>query len=119
MLIGDEVCALGLARHHGVPEAPVEVLRDRAALSAVRSVLVVATGCKSALEQGSFENWRETLLLLDRQVIKPALDALRAGAVRHLVLRADGDCFNVSRAGLLRFWRRARPFGATLAAGST
>ena len=72
--------------------------------------LVILSPLERPRHQGDGLRWREALAELDVNWFAPLLSALRHGELRHLKLIAPetngGRTLNVSRASLLKFWRR-------------
>jgi hypothetical protein len=77
-----------------------------------RSHLIVLNGAADALRAGDIARWREELIRLDQNWVKPLLSAVRAGKISLLRLVACNMEHlieaTLNRAALWRIWRRSR-----------
>ncbi len=106
----DEPVALGLARLAGSPaEGPDEApwMADWPG----GNTLVVDARARDPLVHGEIETWLDCLGALERDRIAPVARGLRQGQLDTVTIApGDGRRFRVTRRGLRRFWRRARPW---------
>ncbi len=102
--------ARGLAAAAGV--AVVESTNISAAWvkgGAAAEQLVVIPELQDTVLYGDAEAWRAVLMTLERDWFAPALAALRSGGLDSLRLYPGNNrVYQVTRAGLRRFWRRRR-----------
>jgi hypothetical protein len=75
--------------------------------------LVVIDAPAEALREGDVLAWRDRVIAIDAQWVQPLLDALRAKTTADIKIvacnRENRLESTVTRPGLRRFWRRARP----------
>lgn len=115
----DDLLGTALARAAGVAVEPLPDAAQAVLGAASReAVLLEFPACARAGEAGDADAWRAALESLDLNCVSPALTALSAGMIDRIVLTGitGRRCLEarVNRLDLLRFWRRPRPFGATL-----
>lgn len=117
----DESFAVGLARHSQVPcERPAHCA---AVIEAARSrpALVVLHEVRDAWASGDTAHYMAAVKAACDDWITPVYEAVRSGRVASALLATDrGLAFSLDKAGLRRFWRRARRLTdryATLAVG--
>lgn len=71
--------------------------------------LVVISDLQDAVLYGDANTWSAALLNLERDWFVPVLGALKSGGLDRLLLYPDDNSvYEVTRAGLRRFWRRPR-----------
>jgi hypothetical protein len=92
-----------------VPEGLEPVLRA----GARRSVLALSLAAE--LQESMPLRFTEALARLDARFIKPALNALREGALGAVILIANDTALTVHRGSARKLWRRARAGLASLA----
>ncbi len=81
----------------------------RATPGAVTDQLVVMSEQQDAVSYGDADAWCAALLTLERDWFAPALAALKTGRLDTLRLfPGNNSVYEVTRAGLRRFWRRRR-----------
>ena len=108
-ICGDDAVLRGLARLTGIPR---EAASQADALLQHRRghALLLLDPLQMPARAYDAMRWREALLEVERIWLQPLLDALRAGRISSLHLSALGDesslHLELSRADLLRFWRR-------------
>lgn len=111
---GDEPLARGLARLAGcawamVPASAEKWLDQRGP----GTHLVVLDRLQRARASMDPDAWLAAVGDLERSWIGPLLRALRRGRVQRLaLLPGDGRVYELTRAHLLRFWRRRRPLAS-------
>ena len=105
---GSDAWLMGLCVLHGgvaapLPEDPVAVLADPRAEC---TVLVV----EAAGEVPQGEDWTlpDAVAAIDRRLVRPALEALREGALGQLTVVANDTRITLGRHSALRRWRRRR-----------
>ncbi len=107
-----EPCARGLAVAAGV--ALATAMEATAAWSKDGSAaeqLVVMSELQDAVSYGDADAWCAALLSLEREWCAPALAALKSGGLDILRLYpGNNSVYEVTRAGLRRFWCRGRVF---------
>jgi len=86
-----------------LPESPAAVLADPRAERAV----LVAEAAGEAAQDGDWSLPR-AVAALDRRLVGPALEALRAGMLERLTVIANDTRITVGRRSALRRWRRRR-----------
>lgn len=99
---------LGLARLHGSREmtAPCDFTPTE---THGATVVVRDDRCAGPARCGDAQTWQIELAKLEAQLFRPALQALRSGALSALTIDAlSGKVYQVARRDLRRFWRRAR-----------
>lgn len=118
----DEPLAAALAANADIPVAPPGddgtqwLARAQAISRATDHHLIVLAQLAGAVRRGDIAAWRDGLEALNRRWIVPLLAGLKAGAIGELAIvapeRTGCARFELHRAGLLKFWRRARPLSA-------
>jgi hypothetical protein len=77
------------------------------------SLLVVLGLLANATRYGDIDAWRTRVAALDSEWLQPLVRAVSEGRLSRLVLVTPGASrswrFEMARADLLKFWRRARP----------
>ena len=106
---GSDAWLSGLCALHGgvllpLPESPIALLADPRAGCAV----LVAEAAAEAME-GQEWSLPGAVAALDRRLVGPALEALRAGALERLTVVANDSRLTVGRRSALKRWRRRRP----------
>ncbi|MDB5808392.1 MAG: 2,3-bisphosphoglycerate-independent phosphoglycerate mutase, partial [Betaproteobacteria bacterium] len=83
--------------------------------------LIVVDAAANALQHSDITQWRAELTSLDARWIKPLMDAVRGKRIEKLAIVACNTDnlldVAVSRTGMRRFWRRARPLAGYAAHG--
>ena len=106
-VFSDDPFVEGLCRANGVRCAPApQTLAP--VLSVAASRRVVTLEIFRALATGEAATPADALVLLDRQWIQPALDALRAGELSRVCILANDRCVSLRTRDRLKFWRGAR-----------
>jgi hypothetical protein len=115
-VFGDDALTSGLARLAGAPIPESLDEGGQAREWPAGESLVVDYRAREPLVHGEIAEWLDAVAMLERAWLAPVLEALRAGLVRRLVLEpGDGRRFVLTRAGLLRVWRRRRAWHEWLA----
>lgn len=110
---------LGWARQAGIDTSPVPpgaASLFGGAGKAARSdrIMLVLESMQTAASYGDVMMWQTAFESLCADWLKPILDALRAGQIRHLrMFGGDGCVVNVTGRDLYRFWRRVGPLQAS------
>lgn len=75
--------------------------------------LLVVDACARAVRYGDIGGWRNAIMALEQQWIAPLMTALRNRQITRLALAAPcaaaSWCFELSPAGLYKFWKPVRP----------
>jgi hypothetical protein len=106
-VFSDDPFVEGLCRANCVRCAPTpQILAP--VLSVAASRRIVTLEIFRALATGEAATPADALVLLDRQWIQPALDALRLGELSRISILANDRCVSLRARDRLKFWRRAR-----------
>ena len=107
-----EPCARGLAVTAGVTVATAtDITAAWSRDGGADNQLVVISELQDAVLYGDADAWCSALLNLERDWLAPALAALKSGGLDVLRLYPGNNrVYEITRAGLRRFWRRRRVF---------
>ena len=109
-LCSADPCARGLAMAAGVTMATAaDITADWKKDGVATEQLVVNADLQDAVVYGDDEAWCTALLDLEQNWFAPALSALKSGGLDAVRLYGgNNSVYEVTRAGLRRFWRRRR-----------
>lgn len=107
----DDPLTRGLALNAGLTPAAVPAHADCwLATAGPGAHLLTIDTLWTPLRLGDFETWRAGIAALQRDWFAPLAQALRQGGLDRLVISAAaGAEYHVTRRGMRRWWRRARP----------
>lgn len=119
-IYSDVMLVKGLARHMGVPLAPVpdplDLLEKPSA--GMQGPTLVDIGCFPAVQDGeSFQDWESALNAFALEWAIPLLEALRAGRLQRLVLDLGTRRWELTPMSLRLLWRRRKPLKTWLEHG--
>lgn len=119
-IVSAEPVSRGLAALAGVPWTEPAATADEnlASQSDSANEMIVLDNLVTSSVYGDTEAWRKTVVALERDWFAPLTSALKRGLLKQLtVYPCDGQRFRVTRAGLRRFWRAAKPLETFVAHG--
>lgn len=104
-LYSDDAAWRGYAHVAGVASGPMPEHFD--ALSADETIIVHSDTLAWQQAHGDVEGWLAEATQLEQAWLAPALGALQGGALECLAIEpGNGQCYEIRRANLWRFWRR-------------
>lgn len=112
-LYTDSPLAAAFAATAGIAHEPLPEADDECTATAAGGTLIVWEGLHAALQYDDLAAWRESLLCLEQDCVRPLLQALGSGRIGSLTLDAlqenSSMRHTLTRCDLWKFWRRVRP----------
>ncbi|MEX0732058.1 MAG: hypothetical protein WED00_17005 [Aquisalimonadaceae bacterium] len=112
LVCSDNALVRGLARHTGIPCAPLTDLvdlLDQAESEADGPVLIDMGRFPAVADSDTFQEWESALNAFALEGAVPLYQALRNGRLQRLVLDLGERRWELKAASLRYFWRRNRP----------